>query len=168
PQGQGHQTMAAIVAAERLGWALEEIGGNAGDTDKVGFALLTAGSRSAVLVGGATAKAAKALRTRILERAGEVLEADPQDLVLEEGVITVRGAPTRSVPATEVIPQEGLEVLESFDPSRPLTYSSGCHAARVAVDPDTGQVEVLTYVIALDTGKAINTATLEGQMHGGF
>jgi len=168
PQGQGHQTMAAIVAAERLGWPLEKIEVTAGDTDKVGFALLTAGSRSAVLVGGATAKAAKALRTRILERAGEVLEADPQDLVLEEGVITVRGAPTRSVPATEVIPQEGLEVLESFDPSRPLTYSSGCHAARVAVDPDTGQVEVLKYVIAHDTGKAINTATLEGQMHGGF
>ena len=168
PQGQGHQTMAAIVVADRLGWPLDRVEVTAGDTEKVPFALLTAGSRSAVLVGGATSQAAKALKKRVLERAGEVLEADPQDLVLDEGVITVRGAPARSVPATEVIPDEGLEVLESFDPSRPLTFSSGCHAARVAVDPDTGQVEVLKYVIAHDTGKAINTATLEGQLHGGF
>jgi carbon-monoxide dehydrogenase large subunit len=168
PQGQGHETMAALVSAERLGWPLDKIKVTAGDTEKVPFALLTAGSRSAVLVGGAASQAAKALRKRILERAGEVLEADEQDLVLDEGVITVRGAPAKSVPATEVIPEAGLEVLESFDPARPLTFSSGCHAARVAVDPNTGQVQVLKYVIAHDTGKAINTATLDGQLHGGF
>ena len=109
---------------------------------------LTAGSRTAVQVGNATAKAATALRRRLLERAGDVLEADAADLVIEDGVITVRGAPAKSVPATDVVPDEGLEVLESFDPHRPLAYSSGCHAAIVAVDPETGQVEVLRYVIA--------------------
>jgi carbon-monoxide dehydrogenase large subunit len=72
------------------------------------------------------------------------------------------------VPATDVLPDEGLELLESFDPKRPLTFSSGCHAAVVAIDPETGQVEVLRYVIAHDTGKAINTVTLEGQLHGGY
>ena len=168
PQGQGHQTMAAQVAADRLGWPLARIEVTAGDTEHVPFALLTAGSRSAVMVGSATAQAATALRKRLLERAAEVLEADVHDLILEEGVITVRGAPTRRVPATEVIPDGGLEVLESFDPARPLAFSSGCHAARVAVDTETGQVEVLRYVIAHDTGKAINTLTLEGQIHGGF
>jgi carbon-monoxide dehydrogenase large subunit len=69
---------------------------------------------------------------------------------------------------TDVIPQEGLEVLETFDPQRGLTFSSGCHAAVVAVDPDTGQVEVLRYVIAHDTGKPINELLVEGQMHGGY
>src|SRR4029077_13663232 len=78
------------------------------------------------------------------------------------------GAPARRVPATDVLPDEGLEVFESFDPKRPLAFSSGCHAAVVAVDPQTGQVEVLKYVIAHDTGKAINPTTLEGQLHGGF
>jgi carbon-monoxide dehydrogenase large subunit len=72
------------------------------------------------------------------------------------------------VPATDVVPDEGLEVLESFDPERSLAFSSGCHAAVVAVDPETGQVEVLRYVIAHDTGRAINPVTLEGQLHGGF
>jgi carbon-monoxide dehydrogenase large subunit len=168
PQGQGHETMVALVTAERLGWPLERIRVTAGDTQHVPFALLTAGSRSAVQVGNAAAQAATAMRKRILERAGEVLEADVQDLVLEEGVIGVRGAPAKRVPATDVLPGEGLEVFESFDPKRPLAFSSGCHAALVAVDPETGQVEVLKYVIAHDTGKPINPVTLEGQLHGGF
>jgi carbon-monoxide dehydrogenase large subunit len=168
PQGQGHETMVALVIAERLGWPFEKIRVTAGDTQHVPFALLTAGSRSAVQVGNAAAQAATAMRKRILERAGDVLEADVQDLVLEEGVIGVRGTPARQVNATDVLPDEGLEVFESFDPKHPLAFSSGCHAAVVAVDPETGQVEVLKYVIAHDTGKPINPVTLEGQLHGGF
>jgi carbon-monoxide dehydrogenase large subunit len=168
PQGQGHETMAAIVAADRLGWPLNRIKVTAGDTSQVPFALLTAGSRSAVMVGNAVSKAATSMRKKILERAGDVLEADVEDLTLDEGVIAVRGAPARSIPATQVIPGEGLEVLESFDPALPSAYSSGCHAAAVAVDPETGQVEVLRYVIAHDVGRTINATTVEGQIHGGF
>ncbi|HUZ85978.1 MAG TPA: xanthine dehydrogenase family protein molybdopterin-binding subunit [Candidatus Baltobacterales bacterium] len=168
PQGQGHETMAAQVAADRLGWPVDKIKVTAGDTKQVPFALLTAGSRSAVMVGNAAARAGTAMRKVVFERAGEVLEADVQDLVLEDGVIGVRGAPSKSVPATDVLPEEGLEVMESFDPARPIAFSSGCHAAVVAVDPETGQVEVLRYVIAHDVGKAINPMLVEGQMHGGF
>jgi carbon-monoxide dehydrogenase large subunit len=168
PQGQGHQTIAAQVAADRLGWKIDKIEVTAGDTEHVPVALLTAGSRSAVLVGNATARAATAMRKKLLERAGEVLEADVQDLVLEDGIIEVRGAPAKRVPATEVIPTDGLEVVESFDPGRPLTFSSGCHAAVVSVDPETGHVDVVRYVIVHDTGKAINVKLVEGQMHGGY
>ena len=168
PQGQGHQTMAAQVAADRLGWPIEKISVTAGDTEHVPFALLTAGSRSAVQVGNAASKAATSLRKQLLQRAGEVLEADAADLVIEDGIITVRGTPGKRLPATDVVPEEGLEVLEKFDPKRGAAYSSGCHAAVVAVDPDTGQVEVLRYVIAHDTGKAINELIVEGQMHGGY
>jgi carbon-monoxide dehydrogenase large subunit len=168
PQGQGHETMAALVVAERLGWPLEKIDVTAGDTSRVHFALLTAGSRSAVQVGNAASKAAVAMRKLLLDRAAEVLEADAQDFVLEDGKLSVRGAPAVSRPLSDVIPEEGLAVSESFDPARPLTFSSGCHAAMVAVDRDTGQVEVLRYVIAHDTGKPINPLTLEGQMLGGF
>ena len=168
PGGQGHETMAALVAADRLGWPFEKITVTAGDTGNVPFALLTAGSRSAVQVGNATARAATAMRKQLLDRGAEVLEADARDLVLEDGAITVRGTPARRVPVTDVIPDVGLEVLETFDPTRPSTFSSGCHAAIVAVDPETGHVDVLRYVIAHDTGKAINPLTLEGQMMGGY
>jgi aerobic carbon-monoxide dehydrogenase large subunit len=168
PQGQGHETMAAVITAERLGWPIDKIQVTAGDTSHVPFALLTAGSRSAVQVGNATSLAATTMRRLVLAQAAEVLEADAHDLLLEDGVISVRGAPSRNRPVADVIPEGGLEVLESFDPKRSLTFSSGCHAAMVAVDPDTGQVDVLRYVIAHDTGKAINQLTLEGQLMGGY
>ena len=168
PQGQGHQTMAAQVAADRLGWDFEKIRVTAGDTSHTPPALLTAGSRSAVQVGNATSKAATAMKKRLLERAGDVLEADAADLVMEDGSIAVRGTPSKRVPISDVVPDEGIEVLESFNPSRPIAHSSGCHAAVVAIDPDTGQVEILRYVIAHDTGQAINELIVEGQMHGGF
>ncbi len=160
--------MAAQVAADRLGWPIEKIKVTAGDTKHVPFAFLTAGSRSAVQVGNATAMAAVALRKMLLERAGDVLEADMQDLVLDDGFIEVRGAPANRVSVADVVPDEGLHVLETFDPPRPNAYSSGCHAAAVAVDPETGEVEILRYVIGHDVGKAINTLLVEGQMHGGF
>ena len=168
PQGQGHETMVSLVVAERLGWPLDRITVKAGDTSHVHFALLTAGSRSAVQVGNAASKAALAMRKQLLDRAADVMEADVQDLVLEEGIISVRGAPARNRPAAEVVPDAGIEVSESFDPQRPITFSSGCHAVFVAVDRETGQVEILRYVIAHDTGKPINPLTLEGQMIGGY
>ncbi len=168
PQGQGHQTIVAQVVADRLGWPLDRIKVTAGDTEHVPFALLTAGSRSAVMVGNAAARAATAMRTKLLESAGQALEADAQDLVLEDGVIVVRGTPAKRVNAADLVPDEGLEVFESFDPGRPLTFSSSCHAAVVSVDTETGHVEVVRYAIVHDTGKAINTRLVEGQMHGGY
>ena len=168
PQGQGHLTIASQVLAERLGWPLERIRVTAGDTRGVDWALLTAGSRTAVQVGNAVSLAAKAMRKKLLEQAAESLEADPQDLILEDGVVGVRGAPSKAMPAGDLVPAEGLEVAASFDPHRPLAFSSGCHAAAVAVDPETGSVDVLRYVIVHDTGKPINALLVEGQMHGGF
>ena len=67
-----------------------------------------------------------------------------------------------------MIPEEGLEVEEAFSPTRPLAFSSGCHAAVVDVDPATGSVELKRYVIAHDTGRPINEMLVEGQMQGGF
>jgi carbon-monoxide dehydrogenase large subunit len=168
PQGQGHRTIAAQVFAERLGWPMDRVEVTAGDTAGVDWALLTAGSRSAVQVGNAAAMAGRALRRRLLEQAAETLEADPADLVMEEGRISVRGAPTRTVDAVGVVPEGGLEVFEHFDPSAPLTYPSGCHGAVVAVDLETGSVEIERYVIAHDTGRPVNPMLVEGQMQGGF
>jgi carbon-monoxide dehydrogenase large subunit len=168
PHGQGHRTMAAQVLADRLGWPIERIRVTAGDTDAVQFAMLTAGSRSAVQLGNATALAGASMRRLLLERAGEVLEADPVDLVLNEGVISVRGAPARAIAATEVIPAEGLEVSERFEPALPLAWSSSCTVAVVELDPETAALKLVRYVTAIDSGKPINALTLEGQIQGGF
>ena len=168
PQGQGHLTMAAQIVAERLGWPFEKIRVVAGDTRVLPHGEMTAGSRTAVQVGNATAKAATAARHRLLEQAAENLEANPADLVVEDGSISVAGVPAKSIPISEVVPDGGLEVFETFDPDLPLAYSSGCHAAAVQVDPDTGAVDVLAYAIVHDTGKAVNSRLVEGQIQGGF
>ena len=168
PQGQGHLTMAAQVLSERLGWPIEKIEVTAGDTRYTPFALLTAGSRTAVMVGNAVALAGTSARRKLVESAAERLEADPADIVIENGRIGVRGAPQSGMPLADAIPEDGLEVLELFDPPRPSAYSSGCHAAAVAVDTETGSVEVLKYVIVHDTGRSINPMIVEGQMHGGW
>jgi carbon-monoxide dehydrogenase large subunit len=168
PGGQAHATMATQVLADRLGWPADRIRVTAADTRVSARAELTAGSRTAVQVGNATSKAAVALRRQLLQRAAEVLEADPADLVMDDGVVSVRGVPGRSVHAVELVPDGGLEVSETFSPDRPLAFSSGCHAAVVEVDPTTGSVDLKRYVIAHDTGRAINELVVEGQMHGGF
>jgi carbon-monoxide dehydrogenase large subunit len=168
PQGQGHLTVAAQVVAERLGWQLDRVRAVAGDTRAVEIGEMTAGSRTAVQVGNAASLAAQSARRWLLEHAAEKLEADPVDLVMDDGVISVKGAPATSIPAVDVVPEEGLDVVESFQPPMPLAYSSGCHAAVVEVDPQTGSVEIIRYVVAHDNGRSINPTIVEGQIQGGY
>ena len=168
PQGQSHVTTAAQVAADRLGWPIEKVEVTAGDTRALAFGEMTAGSRTAVQVGNASSLAAQAARRWLLEHATEKLEADPRDLLIEEGVISVKGTPSSSIDATELLPAEGIEFTETFEPALPNAYSSGCHAAAVEVDIETGGVEILNYAIAHDTGRPINPLVVEGQMQGGY
>src|SRR5207237_2246973 len=70
--------------------------------------------------------------------------------------------------AAELVPEAGLDFVEHFQPTLPNAYSSGCHAAVVDVDPETGSIDVVRYVIAHDTGRPINPLLVEGQMQGGF
>jgi CO/xanthine dehydrogenase Mo-binding subunit len=167
PQGQGHDTSAAMVLADRLGWPLEKIDVVSADSRVVDWALFTAGSRTAIHVGNAIAIAARTARQRIFERAAETLEADAADLVLEDGVVSVRGVPQRNLPVSEIFP-EGLEVAEKWETRSGTAYSSGCHACVVEVDQETGSVDLTRYVIVHDTGRVINPTLVSGQMHGGL
>jgi CO/xanthine dehydrogenase Mo-binding subunit len=168
PQGQGHRAFAAQVLADRLGWPMDRIEVTAGDTDGTPWALFTAGSRSAMHVSNATRRAAESVRRILLERAAQTIEANPADLVLKDGIITVAGSPTMSWPAAELIPSEGLEVTETWVTTTGTAYSGSCDAAVVEVDPDSGEVFVKRYVIVCGTGRVINPLTTLGQMHGGF
>ena len=170
PQGQGHLTAIAQVAADRLGWPLDRVKVVAGDSRTLPYGEMTAGSRTAVQVGNATALAARSARRWLLERAADRLEAAVEDLELEDGVVSVRGTPQSRVPAEELLPDEGLDLTEDFNPPSPYAnaYSSGCHVAVVAVDPETGSVDLVRYVIAADTGRILNPLLHDGQLQGGF
>jgi carbon-monoxide dehydrogenase large subunit len=98
--------------------------------------------------------------------ASNLVEADPADLVLTSDGAHVKGFPGRSVALHEILRDGPLEVSETF--KRKPAYASACHAAVVEVDPETGAVRIVRYVIGHDSGQSINPLLMEGQLHGGF
>lgn len=168
PQGQGHETFAAQVLVERLGWPLDRVRVIAGDTRGISGGGVTAGSRSAVHVGSATSVTAVAAREELLRRAGDRLEAAPQDLTLEAGVISVRGVPGRAIAATDVLLDGPVEVTRAWETGTGTSWAASCHAVEVEVEPETGHARVLRYVLVHDSGREINPRLVEGQLHGGL
>ncbi|HEX7265398.1 MAG TPA: xanthine dehydrogenase family protein molybdopterin-binding subunit [Candidatus Dormibacteraeota bacterium] len=167
PQGQGHQTFVAQVVADRLGWPIERIEVHTGDSRDVANSLVTAASRSALEIGNSVAMSGVAARTLLLERASERLEAGVEDLELTIEGVGVRGVPDRRLPLADLV-GDGLEATAAWDSKGRAAWASSCHAAVVGIDAETGGIEVLRYVIAHDSGRAINPMTLEGQLHGGY
>ena len=177
--GQGHQTTLAQIAADELGLDFEKILVRQGDTDTTPYGWGTFASRSLVIGGGATKKAAAILAERIKELASHLLEADPKDLDLENGKVSVKGSSDSSIEVAAVaraayleaqrLPagEAGtLEASSGFDP--PGTFSNATHGVVVEIDPETGDVRIERYVVAEDCGVMINPMIVEGQVRGGI
>ncbi|MFS2295688.1 MAG: molybdopterin-dependent oxidoreductase, partial [Actinomadura sp.] len=101
-QGQGHETFVAQIVAERLGVNYEDVVVTTGDTGRFKWATGTFASRVGVVVGGAAAMAAEAVREKALAVAAHALEANPEDLEISDGVVSVRGTPDASIPLRQV------------------------------------------------------------------
>jgi carbon-monoxide dehydrogenase large subunit len=166
PQGQGHETAAACVAGEHLGWPAKMITVVAGDSGAVLTGRNTAASRSAVEMGSAVGIVADSTRRKLLDLAAERLEVSVEDLELGPRGANVRGVPERKVALRELIP-DGLEVAEVYDPERRRAYAAGCAAIVAEVDVETGAVQVRRHVFVHDVGRQINPLVVEGQVHGG-
>ncbi len=177
-QGQGLETTMAQVAAAELGLPLDAVRVILGDTEATPFGLGAFASRQAVIGGGAVARAARALREKVVAIAAHLLEAAAADLEVADGRIAVRGMPARGLSMLEVarvahlethrLPPEtepGLEATRFYDPIRG-TFAAGAQAAVVEVDVATGRVEIRRYVCVEDTGRVINPLIVEGQVQG--
>jgi aerobic carbon-monoxide dehydrogenase large subunit len=178
-QGQGHATTIAQVVADRLGVALESVRLAPADTAMAPAGSGTFGSRGAVSIGGTVAVAADRVRARLTALAARVLEAAPEDVIVEHGRAHVRGLPDRALPVAELarlayspprggLPAElgpGLSATVYFDPPGP-TFSGAVHVAAVEVDAATGRVRVRRYVVVEDCGPVVNPMIVEGQVHG--
>ncbi|MDB5796867.1 MAG: carbon monoxide dehydrogenase [Paucimonas sp.] len=177
--GQGMETSLAQIANEILGVPVDRVSLLHGDTAITPFSTGTYASRSAVMAGGAIATACKILRERILMIGAHLLQAAPDAARLENGAITAGEShvtlaevaqawymrPER-LPAT--VDRGGLEVTAGYKPKVDTgAFSYGSHACTVAVDPATGGVEILDYVIVEDCGQMINPMIVEGQTYGG-
>jgi len=176
-QGQGHETTFKQVLHERLGLDPADVRYIDGDTDRVAFGMGTMGSRSTVIGGTALWMAADKVIAKGMKIAARLLEASEADLVFADGRFTVAGT-DRAVAITDVaraafqpaqLPpglEPGLYETGTFVPKQD-TWPNGCHVCEVEVDPDTGAVTLLNYVVVDDVGTVINPVTLKGQIHGG-
>jgi aerobic carbon-monoxide dehydrogenase large subunit len=183
PHGQGHETTLAQVAADELGVPVEAVRVRYGDTDFAPFGMTgTGGSRSAAMAGGAVGLAAHTLRKHIVDIAEDLLEASPDDIVIEDGAIHVAGVPKMSLTFREVAqeamrrggfgdtdrlgPGEAIRVQREFNGGEG-GWAQSTHVCWVEVDLETGQVKITRYAVVEDCGQMINPAIVEGQIRGG-
>ncbi|MBX9842494.1 MAG: xanthine dehydrogenase family protein molybdopterin-binding subunit [Xanthobacteraceae bacterium] len=178
-QGQRIMTAMRQVAADELGMKLEDITSISNDTATAPYGFGTFASRTAVFGSGATIKAARELRQRILAMAAFVLEEPVEQLTIVDSVVqtldrsktmTLAAMAEKSFFSAKDIPQElnqGFEVTAFYDPKFG-SFAAGAHIVTVDVDPKTGLVEIVRYVAAEDVGTVINPAVVEGQIIGGI
>ena len=177
-QGQGHETTFAQLAADALGVPLDAVTVIGGDTAAVPYGIGTFASRGAVTAGLSITAAAQEVRRKLGAAAAHVLEARPDEIEFEDGRVFVRGAPGSAVPLARIV-QAALPTFAAQGIGAPdfeasayvaiptVTFASGVHVAQVEVDPETGMVTILRYVVAHDCGRVINPQIVEGQIHGG-
>ena len=176
--GQGHETSFAQIAADALGVPLDWVTVIGGDTAAVPFGVGTFASRSAVTAGNSIADACREVRTKLARAAGALLEAAPDDIEIEDGRVFVKGSPGSGVDLARVV-QASIPTFAKPGVASPdfeasayhhvptVTYASAVHVAQVEVDPATGAVKLLRYVVAHDCGRVINPIIVDGQVHGG-
>jgi carbon-monoxide dehydrogenase large subunit len=177
--GQGLETTLSQVANEILGIAHEKIKVVHGDTAYTPYSTGTWGSRCMVMSGGAVAEACDQLAERMRAIAAKMLQCSPGEIALADGMAM---GPSGGLSVEEIAfiwyrqPQDlppdvnpaGLEVTAGYKPKRDSgTFSYGAHAALVAVDTMTGEVEILDYVIVEDGGVLVNPMIVDGQIFGG-
>lgn len=191
--GQGSSTILAQIASEELGIPVEKISMVRPDTDVTPYDMASVSSRSTFFVGNAVRRAAADAREQLLQIAAEILEANPQDLLIEAGKVMVRGVPEKAIPIAELPLGEafyvgakgrgrGRPVLGrgsfTVEDATPLDRETGqgknpsafwmyaTQAAEVEVDPRSGRVKVLRISSAHDVGKSIHPVAIEGQIQG--
>ena len=164
--GQGVETVLAQVCATYLGLPFERISVIHGDTAAIPEGMGAFGSRASMLGGAAVMQASQRMRDALLERAAEILEAAPEDLILTAEGVSVVGAPSRTV-TLATLAGEGIQVEDRFVCDL-LGFPYGVHVAAVEVDTRTGRIGIHRYGVGYDIGRVINPALVRGQIAGGF
>jgi carbon-monoxide dehydrogenase large subunit len=175
--GQGHQTAYTQLAVERLGVAPDKVRVLQGDTAAVSFGRGTGGSRSLPVGGASLAQAADKLIAKGRRIAAHLFEAAEADVEFADGVFTVTGTdrrlgieevaraafnPAQQAPGVE----PGFDETGHFVPPQP-TFPNGCHVCEVEIEPETGHIDIVRYLVVDDFGTVINPLLLRGQVQGG-
>ncbi|MBY5971409.1 xanthine dehydrogenase family protein molybdopterin-binding subunit [Ferrimonas balearica] len=176
--GQGHETSFPQVVADMIGISPDQVEIVHGDTANTPMGMGTYGSRSIAVGGSAMVRATEKIIAKAKKIAAHLMEASEADIELKDGAFSVAGTDKsvawgdvtlaayvpHNYPLDDIEP--GLEETAFYDPAN-FTYPSGCYICEVEVDPDTGRVEVQSFVAADDFGNVINPMIVEGQVQGG-
>ena len=180
------QAVPQIVAAE-LGLRPDDVIVRQADTDAAGYDVGVGGGRATVSLGAASRAAAIEVRGKLLRVAGEMLQTPPEKLVLREGRVEIAGVRGSGATVAEVAQraqalQGPLSGSGAFT-NAPAVAQPGCarghfidaleipifavHDCELAVDPETGCVEILSYTVVQDVGRALNPRAVASQVQGG-
>ncbi len=174
--GQGHETAYVQLTADRLGIDGDKIRVRQGDTDIIPVGGGTGGARSLYSEGQAILVTAASVIEKGKRAASEALEAAVADIAFDAGrfsiVGTDRGIDILALAATQRQKAEAGQQATTLDAAEIAnidnhTFPNGCHMAEVEVDPDTGHIELVRYVVCDDVGRAVNPMIVRGQVHGG-
>ena len=181
--GTGAHTALQQIAAETLGFPMDDVHMLVGNSDAAGFDIGAHASRTLYVGGGAVKAACEKVTKQFFERAAIALESNIEDLEMKDKKIFVKGSPAKAIdvkaitsmgvynfvdPATgKTIGTPGqIQGYESFFPPHNSPPFSAIFV-EVEVDTETGEVKLLEFVNAYDIGRAINPTNVEGQLEGG-
>jgi len=169
--GQGHETAYVQLTATQLGVDGEKIRIRQGDTDTIPVGGGTGGARSLYSEGQAILLTATTVINKGKEAASEELEASVADISFADGRFSIVGT-DRGIDILDLAAvrrrkgSAGLDAAE-IAPIDHHTFPNGCHMAEVEIDPDTGVVSIIRYVVCDDFGKTVNPLIVRGQVAGG-
>jgi carbon-monoxide dehydrogenase large subunit len=177
--GQGHETTFAQIASEVLGIDPAKVMVRYGDTGTFNGGTGTYTSRSTVSGGGAVATACKQLKKPLARIGAHLLQVKEDEVEVRDGRVA---SPNGSVSFAEIgrawyhhpeelpadVDPQGLTAIAGYKAIDGGVFSYSVHAVVVAVDPETGAVELLDYVIVEDCGRMVNPMMVDGQVIGGL
>jgi carbon-monoxide dehydrogenase large subunit len=167
PMGQGIATSYAQLVVDVFGVPIDKIRIVMGDSDR-GSGFGSAGSRSLFTAGSAIEVASQTAVKNGRDLAGEALEAAAADIEYVEGVFQVAGT-DRRIGLFELAarqPEQRIFVDSTTKVNGP-SWPNGCHVCEVEVDPQTGFVDIVSYVSVNDVGRVVNPMIVRGQLDGG-
>jgi CO/xanthine dehydrogenase Mo-binding subunit/aerobic-type carbon monoxide dehydrogenase small subunit (CoxS/CutS family) len=178
--GQGLTTVVAQCVAEELGLPIDRVRVLLSDTDLAPDGGPTTASRQTYITGNAARLAAATLRERLARVTAEHWDIPPQTIRFEEGKMRAGDRAAALSEAVAWLAAEGQEPRLTYRYAAPETqplgtggdmhfaFGFGVQAAQVAVDRESGEVQVLRVIAAADGGRALNPLAFRGQIEGGI
>ena len=175
--GQGHETTYIDLVSERLGVEADLFDYIQANTFEVRLGSGHGGARSMHMGAATMILAVEEVIGKAKGVAAVLLQAEIDELSFKNGSFT-SGSGNRSVTLKEVaiaardnriaphLEGMGLDTFTKRE-NAPFTFPNGCHAAEVEIDPETGSVTLIKYIMVDDYGSLVNPVLTEGQLHGG-